>query len=290
MNTNPFDLQNEQAYQNWREQKLENYPQKVEELMVEVNNIKSLTKAEHQAILERCKKTNMAIYISPQLDEDKELPRTLGKQFGLNDLDNNPHADDDAISAIQVTTNQSKGAYIPYTNRPIHWHTDGYYNELTKQIRGMILHCVRPAYQGGENAFLDHEIAYILLRDKNPDFILFLTQQDAMTIPPNEDATTQIRGKRSGPVFSLDEQQHLHLRYTKRKRSIIWKENTLEAVKYLESILDDKRSPYIFRATLQAGWGLICNNVLHDRGGFEDCLESPRLLYRARYYQRISET
>jgi hypothetical protein len=290
MNTNPFDLNNEQAYQNWREQKLENYPQKIEELIVEVNNLNSLTKAEHQAILERCQKTNMTIYVSSQVDENKELPRALGKQFGLINLDNNPHADDDAISAIQVTTNQSKGAYIPYTNRPIHWHTDGYYNELEKQIHGMILHCVRPAFQGGENALLDHEIAYILLRDKNPDFIHVLMQEDAMTIPPNDDANTQIRGNRSGAVFSIGEQKHLHLRYTKRKRSIIWKENTLEAVKYLESILDNKQSPYIFRATLQAGWGLICNNVLHDRGGFEDSPENPRLLYRARYYQRISGT
>jgi hypothetical protein len=290
MKNNPFDLNYDQAYQNWREQKLANYFQKVEELIVEIGNLKSLTKSEHQAILERCQKSNMAIYVSAQFDENKELPRALGKQFGLINLDNNPHADDDAISAIQVTANISKGAYIPYTNRPIHWHTDGYYNKLEKQIRGMVLHCVRPAFQGGENALLDHEIAYILLRDKNPDFIRVLMQEDAMTIPPNEDADTQIRGSRSGSVFSVIKNNNLHLRYTKRKRSIIWKENTLEAVKYLENLLDNEKSPYIFRATLQAGWGLICNNVLHDRGGFEDSLESPRLLYRARYYQRISGT
>jgi hypothetical protein len=290
MNINPFDLNDQQTYQLWRDKKLENYPQKAEELIVEIHDQKSLTKNEHQAILERCQKTNMAIYASSQVDENKELPRLLGEQFGLKNLDNNPHADEDAISAIQVTENRNKGAYIPYTNRPIHWHTDGYYNEPEKQIRGMVLHCVRPSFLGGENALLDHEIAYILLRDKNPDFIRALMQADAMTIPPNDDENTQIRGSRSGSVFSVDENRHLHLRYTKRKRSIIWKENTLEAVKYLESILDDLKSPYIFRATLQAGWGLICNNVLHDRSGFEDHSEKPRLLYRARYYQRISGT
>lgn len=290
MNKNLFDLNDEQAYHIWREKKLANYPQKIEGLIVEVHDPKSLTKIEHQAILERCQQANMAIYTSSQVDEDKELPQLLGEQFGLRNLDNNPHADDDAISAIQVTANPNKGAYIPYTNRPIHWHTDGYYNEPEKQIRGMVLHCVRPSFQGGENALLDHEIAYILLRDQNPEFIRVLMQEDAMTIPPNDDENTQVRGARSGAVFSIDEQGHLHLRYTKRKRSIIWKENTLEAVKYLESILDDLKSPYIFRATLQAGWGLICNNVLHDRSGFEDHSEKPRLLYRARYYQRISGT
>lgn len=290
MNNNPFDLNDEKSYLIWREKKLATYPQKVEDLIVEIHDPKLLTKIEHQTILERCQKTNMAIYASSQHLEDKELPRLLGEQFGLKNLDNNPHADEDAISAIRVTANLNKGAYIPYTNRPIHWHTDGYYNEPEKQIRGMVLHCVRPSFQGGENALLDHEIAYILLRDKNPDFIRVLMQQDAMTIPPNDDENTQIRGARSGSVFSTDEQGHLHLRYTKRKRSIIWKENTVEAVKYLESILDDLKSPYIFRATLQSGWGLICNNVLHDRSGFEDHGEKPRLLYRARYYQRISGT
>jgi len=290
MTTNPFDLHDEKTYQIWREKKLAKKKKKTEDLIVEIRDPRHLTTNEYQAILTCCQKTNMAIYVSKKTEEDKTIPRLLGEQFGLRNLDNNPHADDDAISAIQVTENQNKRAYIPYTNRPIHWHTDGYYNEREKQIRGMVLHCVRPAFQGGENALLDHEIAYILLRDSNPDFIRVLMQPDAMTIPPNDDANTQIRHARSGAVFSIDENEHLHLRYTKRKRSIIWKENTQEAVKYLESILEDLQSSYIFRATLQAGWGLICNNVLHDRGGFEDHHEKPRLLYRARYYQRISGT
>ena len=32
----------------------------------------------------------------------------------------------------------------------------------------MILHCVRPARQGGDNRLLDHEMAYIALRDADP--------------------------------------------------------------------------------------------------------------------------
>jgi hypothetical protein len=38
---------------------------------------------------------------------------------------------------------------------------------------------------------------------------------------------------------------------------------------------------------LQPGQGLICNNVLHDRSGFDDDGEHKRQLYRLRYYQRI---
>jgi hypothetical protein len=33
--------------------------------------------------------------------------------------------------------------------------------------------------------------------------------------------------------------------------------------------------------------GLVCNNVLHDRAGFVDDALQPRLLYRARYLDRV---
>jgi hypothetical protein len=33
--------------------------------------------------------------------------------------------------------------------------------------------------------------------------------------------------------------------------------------------------------------GLVCNNVLHDRSGFVDDPMHPRLLYRARYLDRV---
>jgi hypothetical protein len=34
--------------------------------------------------------------------------------------------------------------------------------------------------------------------------------------------------------------------------------------------------------------GIVCNNVLHERGGFVDDANAPRLLYRARYYDRVA--
>jgi hypothetical protein len=33
--------------------------------------------------------------------------------------------------------------------------------------------------------------------------------------------------------------------------------------------------------------GVICNNVLHARSAFRDDPARPRLLYRARYYDRV---
>jgi hypothetical protein len=78
------------------------------------------------------------------------------------------------------------------------------------------------------------------------------------------------------------------MRYTARTRSIQWKEDaaTRDAVAFLERFLASD-SPHIFRLRMEAGMGLVCNNVLHDRAGFIDEPGSPRLLYRARYLDRI---
>jgi len=117
-------------------------------------------------------------------------------------------------------------------------------------------------------------------------------QPDAMTIPANTETGVETREARSGPVFSIDTATgDLHMRYTARTRSIEWKQDdaTRAAVAFLEELLESQ-SPYIFRNRLSAGQGLICNNVLHNRTAFADNASAPRLVYRARYYERIAET
>lgn len=286
----PFDLDNTAAYQAWRDSKLENYPQQAEQLIVEIDDPGQLSQAEREAILERCAKTNMAVYIGKTGDDpDKLIPATLGAQLGLRYLDRNMGADDDGITALQVVESQWRTRYIPYTNRPIHWHTDGYYNGMDQQIHSLLLHCVRPATEGGENALLDPDIAYIRLRDENPDYIRALMAPDVMTIPANVEHDTVVRPARSGPVFTQCYRDRLHMRYTARRHSIEWKDNaaTRTAVAALETLLasDD---PCIYRLTLQPGWGLVSNNVLHDRSGFSDDPQRPRLLYRLRYFDRVN--
>ncbi len=292
-NNSPFNLDNDNAYQTWRARKLENYPSDLSQLIVEVNDPRQLTRAEHEAIKTRCQIANMAIYASTVKDENKAIPRELGQQFNLTHLDSNMCADDDSITSLTVSSEGERQTYIPYTNKPIHWHTDGYYNDLEQQIYAVLLHCVRPAQTGGENGLLDHEIAYIMLRDENPDYIRAFMQPKVMCIPANVTTGAEIRPTRCGFVFSVTPSGYLQMRYTKRKRSITWKpdKTTQAAVRYLENRLESD-SPYIFRATLQAGQGLICNNVLHDRSSFTDSIESKqqRLLYRARYYDRIAGT
>ncbi len=289
----PFLLENESAYQAWRSRKLENYPTHAAQLIVEVGDPRKPTQVEYATVLQACRKTNMAIYAGRTgVDPDKDIPRLLGQRLGLERLDCNILADEDGVTSLKVVESAPRQGYIPYTNRPIKWHTDGYYNRPERQIRGMILHCVQSSAEGGENALLDHEIAYLLMRDENPDFIRALMQPDAMTIPARVEEEGVARSDAVGPVFSVHpESGDLHMRYTARTRSIAWKQDavTLAAVAFLEKLLDSDL-PYIYRARLEPGMGLICNNVLHDRAGFNDDEGHRRLLYRARYYDRISGT
>ena len=288
----PFDLDNDTAYHAWLENKMDDYPQTLEDIIVEVNDPRKLSEAEYKVIRDLVKKTNMAIYAGNTGDDpDKSIPAELARQFGLTMPDDNRGADD-GITALRVVGDEWRGEYIPYTNRSIHWHTDGYYNTIDRQINSLFLHCVNPAVSGGENALLDHEIIYIRLRQENPDYIRALMDPHVMMIPANVSKEGEvIRPDRYGPVFSITADGNLHMRYTARTRSIKWKQNKAarEAVALLHDYLHTD-SPYIYRGTLQSGQGLISNNVLHDRSGFEEDDEHKRLLYRMRYYQRIDNT
>jgi alpha-ketoglutarate-dependent taurine dioxygenase len=274
-----------------RERKLARYPRRAEDLIVEVRDPRHLSDSEAAEIRRLCAVANMAVYASPLADlADKDLARRLGERLGLARLHANPLADEDGISSLEVATQKSERGYIPYSNRRLLWHTDGYYNPPAQRIRAFILHCVRPAAAGGENRLLDPEIAYILLRDADPRYVEALSAPDAMTIPANEEDPAAQRAARTGPVFS-DDGGVLHMRYTARTRSIEWRpdEATRAAVQYLKQILDSD-SPYVFTLRLAAGQGLVCNNVLHDRSEFTDPIDAPgagRLVYRARYAERI---
>jgi alpha-ketoglutarate-dependent taurine dioxygenase len=288
---NPFDPANDAAYRQWRDEKLSDYPTRLEQLVVEIKDPHNLSRAEHAELLRLCRKTNMAIWAGLSgHDADKNIIRDLGRHFGLERLDHNMCADNDAITSLTIQSDALHQGYIPYTDRPIAWHTDGYYNELDQQIHGLLLHCVQPADEGGENDLLDHEIVYLLLRDENPDYISALMHPQAMTIPANLVDGEELRPARSGPVFAVYPDGHLHMRYTDRSRSIEWRDDPLlgKAVAFLKRTLKTP-SPWHFRGKLDAGQGLLSNNVLHTRSGFSDHSHQ-RLLYRARYFDRIQGT
>lgn len=289
---NPFDPNDRVTYAYWRDEKLEGYPRRLDEIFVDVLNPWHLSAAERAAIQSRIRAANMALYATPATgNPDKSIPREIARQMGMVHLDRHLCVDEDGISPIRVSEDKVRQDYIPYTSRPINWHTDGYYHPPGHAIRGMVLHCVNTAICGGENSFVDHEIIYIMLRDMNPDFIRALMQADAMTIPANIHNGEMIRPAVTGPVFSVESgNPQLHMRYTAREHHIQWKQDSilLDAVAALNRLLT--QSPqWIFHHRLTSGQGIICNNVLHKRNGFVDgtTAHEKRLLYRARYHDRI---
>jgi hypothetical protein len=291
----PFDLADGSAYARWREHKLSEYPASVDELIVPVEDPLRLRTSEHAAMLRQISRANMAVY---QLGGDapaaKSTIRRLGEHFGLRRLDDNLCADEDSVTTLRVVDQGRHRGYIPYTNRRLNWHTDGYYNPPGHTVRAILMHCVMPAEQGGANGLLDHEMAYLLMRDRDPGYIEALMQPDVMTIPPNTEGGETVRGAQSGPVFSIDPSTGaLHMRYTARTRSIEWKNESVvrEATECLGELLSRDSGPVLWHR-LEAGQGLISNNVLHCRTGFTDSTEpgARRVLYRARYYDRIDMT
>ena len=283
----PFVLDDNQAYQQWRVARQKYALPKIDDLLVHIDDPYRLSDEEQTAIMNCCDYFNMAIYqLNDSGMQDKSLVHALGKQLALVNLDANLRSDEDSVSSLEVR-NQSGNQYIPYTNKALSWHTDGYYNYLDKQIYGIVMHCARPAADGGVNSLLNPEDVYIKLRETNPAYIEALIHPKAMTIPANIEAGKVIREAQTGPVFMVKPDGHLHMRFSARKRNIVWRDtdDTVKAVEMINALMADETN--VFKVALKAGQGIVCNNVLHNRTAFTDGEESGRLIYRARYYDAV---
>ena len=86
----PFDMNDDASYQRWRDAKLENYPTKIDQIMIEVGNIEQLSPAEHQALVASCIKTNMVLYRSQVPLSTKNQLIKVCSNFGLNLFDRSP--------------------------------------------------------------------------------------------------------------------------------------------------------------------------------------------------------
>lgn len=291
----PFDLAGDADYRRWRDWKLSCAPAAIEELYVEISDLANPTAAEREAIVAACRRSNMAVYGCRRPPHEGALEAALhsfAAALGLRRPEAHLCADEDGLTALQVAEGGRRGGYIPYSNRALGWHTDGYYNLPGEQIRAVLLHCAADAADGGENALLDHEIAYIRLRDADPAYVSALMHPDAMTVPANREDGIEIRPARSGPVFSVDPATDaLHMRFTSRARHIVWRDDpaTRAAVEFVADLLAGGE-PLVLRNRLAPGQGLIGNNVLHNRTGFEDDPGRKRLVYRARYLNRVEGT
>jgi len=289
-NTNHFSLSATTSYEKWRHAKLSNPFQATP---VPIENSLAINPNEKSQILEMCAQFNFCLFKYGSAPKRPEVAlQHLSEILNLTEINENLCADETGFTEIKVKQTATDNIYIPYTNRPFGWHTDGYYNASDEQIYSWLLYCHQAAAEGGSNALLDHDIAYIRIRDENPDWIRALMAADAFTIPPNIEGDIEIRGANTGPVFSLAEDgQSLHMRYSARQRNIIWKDDPLtqEASRYLLALLasDDE---HIINHTLSKGEGVVSNNILHNRSRFNDAVEPDlkRSIYRARYHQHIT--
>ncbi len=288
-NISLYDTDQTDVYQCWRQWKLDEYKRLADDFIVDIINPLSLKDCELTAIAERLLALNYVIYrLRDSSTLSSDALKQMTRQLGLHVLDDNLCAEDSISHITAAETDSDKSCYIPYTRHALSWHTDGYYNPADKTIHSLVLHCNQPAEQGGINGLLDHEIAYILLADINPIYVQALYGEDVMTIPANIKNGVVLREHQSGPVFSINDNGRLHMRYSARKHNIIWKEDTdiQTALSALTAILKDESSPWIKHYQLKTGEGLLCNNVLHNRSAYKDRNQpgSERYFLRGRSY------
>jgi len=292
---------NDTTYRAWRRKKLENAATPVTPNIIEVRNLSRPGEEEISSVVTQCEQSNTAIYEvggggPPEDEPGHKVLRAALKKFcarlGLHNAEAHRSQGDDGIVALKVDRSGPGGGYIPYTNKALNWHTDGYYNSPDNRIRAMVLHCVRDASEGGVNELLDPEIAYLRLRDANIAYIEALMHERAMIIPENNDKRSAFRAQSVGPVFFLDDVSGaLQMRYSARGRNIIWRNDRDcdSARAMLSEILAG--DPSILRHKLKPGQGVISNNVLHNRTGFDNSQGngvSKRLLFRIRYKERVN--
>jgi hypothetical protein len=281
-------LKDKSRYMDWRKTRLQSRPHSVGDILVQIDGLLSMTASQRASIESVCEYANMVIYQCRDTYVDRAAIVAFASEFGLKKLDHHLCANADGVSELSVASEGVRKDYVPYSDRSLSWHTDGYYNDKERQINAVILHCAQVAASGGENALLDPELLYIYLRDEDPRFITALEHPECMTIPANVGTQGEIRASVSGPVFSYGENGELHMRFSSRKKNIQWRDDNLTttAREFLEETLNDENGP-VFHYRLQPGEGLLSNNVLHNRTAFSDSVNRHRLLYRARFFDRI---
>jgi alpha-ketoglutarate-dependent taurine dioxygenase len=285
----PYLLENEAEYQAWRARKLKVRQEVSASRVFELDKQGRLSRSMLSLLGKQVAAYNFVIFQSVgELDKAEFL--ALNRQFGLTELDANLGADEDRVTSLQVVGDaDSRAQYIPYTNRAMNWHTDGYYNPLERRIDAFALYCVNQAGRGGGNYLFDHEMMYMLIRDQSPAALAALMCEDMLRIPANVQQNRVIRAEESGPVFSLQASScTLNMRYTSRPQNIVWKTDkpSTEALNLVREILMEGSA--MIEVHLQPRQGIVCNNILHGREAFQDAPDQPaRLIYRARYHDAI---
>ena len=263
----------------WAEEKEKNIPQNTDGISVNIHDINNVKISEIAKIKETIYKYNSCIYSSKVALKNNTNLLKFVESVGMRTYDCN-NIESNEISTITPLQN-NKINYIPYTDKSLNWHTDGYYDK--KSIFSWLLHCVNPATQGGENYLLDHELVLreYLLRN---DDINNLMAEDALTIPASKDTS---RPEISTYIFSFkNKYKRLHMRFSMRKDNIGTSAKASPAIIKLKEIIENDCAKYSLTYKLQKNEGIITNNILHGRKAFKDDKVKRKLL-RIRSYERL---
>tara|TARA_B100001564_G_scaffold318379_1_gene294953 strand:- start:200 stop:1048 length:849 start_codon:yes stop_codon:yes gene_type:complete len=270
-------------YKRWEDKKLESFTNNTDELTVQIANPNKISKPEKSMVISSLCQNNLVFFkIDNSKYRDQSSIKNLALQVGLGNYEFDSKSDLDGLTEISNNnTNTGMTEYIPYTNKELNWHTDGYYNDDQNSINAWLLFCQTQAEDGGLNKFLDHEIAYILFNQKSSR-LNDLMLNNTYNIPKN---LMTNRPEINNPVFKFNNQK-LHMKFSMRKKNIIWNSSSIEASDILKTIIKDSSKYHIVKR-LSEGEGVITNNVIHMRTAFTNSKNKNRLLYRLRSKKRV---
>lgn len=282
---NRFNLDSNDDYQKWRDEKLAAYPKNIGDLVVELGDMTAITDAEKGKIMDLVERANMCVYTAGKAELNMDSLLSLGKQLGVSDTDKSSrHANSDELTDSGILNHA-----IPFTTRHVRWHTDATYYGSDKTIQALFLLCKRPAIEGGSNKVLDQEVLYILMRDKYPEALRVLMSKDCFKY--KNPKTGEVNDHLGGKVFWTNPDGHLCHRFSFRQMDMAWAEDSdVKAARdVLESMMLNDLE-YVIEGRLESGLGLVSNNVEHTREKLVDS-EDPsnkRLLFRTRFYDRVN--
>ncbi len=280
-----FDLDANDDYLKWREEKLAAYPRNIGELVVELGDMTAITPAEQAAIMNRVERANMCVVTAGAAPLEMGSLLALGQQLGVSQTDKSKrHAQSDELTDSGILNHA-----IPFSTRHVNWHTDATYYGSHDTIEALFLLCKRPALEGGSNKVLDNEILYIHLRDRNPEALRVLMNKDCFNY--REPASGEIHPERGGKVFWTNSDGHLCHRFSFRKTDMAWADDAdIAAARSVLEATIAAEGPHIIEGRLESGMGLVSNNVLHTREKLVDSDDpvQKRLLFRARFYDRVN--
>ncbi|MEE9319625.1 MAG: TauD/TfdA family dioxygenase [Granulosicoccus sp.] len=281
-----YDGRSEQ-YIHWRSERL--HLQKTTQSPCVLLTDKLTNSDNNQALVQLCEQVRLFGFAHYRLSTENEQPRQvvakLATTLGLHHCDTGVIQDEaDQLSLLENHANSARSRFLPYSNKAMNWHTDGYYNAANDVLRSFTLHCLQSASTGGTLTVMDPELLLIALYDEDPQLVLELTHKQAMLLPANVDAEGHDRPDRRVPVLFAHEDESLGLRYTTRSQHIQWRSEAtrIAAERALELIeLHDEWHTAI---RLQPGEGIVSRNVLHRRDAFDDESDTlKRQMLRGRY-------